>query len=421
MKIKNNIIIRLLSLLFLSICIGLLLLVGVYSISTDRIYNNAKASESLFISGENKIDNWVGYLRHGRIDNSTDSLMINIAVCRKYRSAFVNALLNPYSYCKEEVFEEGSTSDIRLFLYEDNIGGYSDYPRYWHGYLLYLVPGLLFFNIGDLKFLMMVVELLLAMVLLFEVGKINPIYMFCYAIGLLFVNPITTMINFQNADVIIIAMIFSIAIVKFKDYFLKENNYIVVFALIGICTSYFDFLTYPLVSWGFPMTTLLIIDDSNLKDRILKIVYCSLSWSFGYFGMWLGKWLLTTVFTTQDVISDAMFELTYRSGNIDNNGKEFSYFDVLLTNYESFNSPAYAALFALSAVVIVAYLIYSKKRIKLSKDILFKAIPYFIICVGPFAWYFVVKNHSITHSNLEFRNYSITLLNILIAFVNLHC
>lgn len=36
-----------------------------------------------------------------------------------------------------------------------------NYSRYWHGYLLYLKPLLLFFNVYDIKILMMFIQLLL--------------------------------------------------------------------------------------------------------------------------------------------------------------------------------------------------------------------------------------------------------------------
>ena len=115
-KMKNNIIVKNIVLLLISILLGTVLMIGVYALPTGRIENNVERSSSLYINGENKINNWVGNLRYGRLDNGTDSTMINAAICREYDSVIQNAMLNPILVLKSEAVADNNFSNISLSL-----------------------------------------------------------------------------------------------------------------------------------------------------------------------------------------------------------------------------------------------------------------------------------------------------------------
>lgn len=415
---RSNTILKMVIILIVSILLGTILMMGIYSLPTDNIRNNVENSTSLYEKDENKIDNWIGYLRYGKIDNFTDSIMINMALCREYDSTIENALLNPRFRVRENI-ENYSSSDISLFLDKDNVSGTIDYGRYWHGYLLYLVPGLLLMNVGGVRMLMMCVEFLLAMLLLYKLSKLDPIYMFAYAITLLFINPITVALNFQNADIYILTLLFSNIILFFNDWLKKNNRYYLLFTLFGILTSFFDFLTYPIVTLGISLVTVLLLNKKDLKQSLKEVILYSISWAFGYLGMWLGKWVVASLLTDTNVIKDAIESVLLRSSNVDNNGSNISFINALSIFKESIDDVPMTILGVLSVVIIIVYMIINKYKLVINKDYFKSIIPFVIVFIIPYAWAFVVRNHFSTHQFLEYRTMAISVLCKLIIIIKL--
>lgn len=126
----------------ISIIICTFLMLLLYSMPTDRIYENAKESVSLYDT--QMIRNWSGNTAYSKLDNFTDALMINIALYRPYESDVENAMLN--SYIRYEGLSNTMQQNLVTLLTDGTESGTkNDYARYWHGYLVYLIPGLIFF------------------------------------------------------------------------------------------------------------------------------------------------------------------------------------------------------------------------------------------------------------------------------------
>lgn len=405
---KNNVFIKGIISIICSILIGTVLMMGIYAIPNERLISNVERSSSLYINGENKINNWVGNLRYGKLDNSTDAAMIDIAMCREYDSLVNNALLNPLWDLKQEAIANDNSSNISLFFDENNIEGINSYSRYWHGYLLYLVPGLTLFTVGEMRMLMMAIQFIIAMVLLFGVGtRLGVKYMLPYMAAIIFINPITTALNFQNADVYIITILACIVILYFNNFINRNKNYYLLFTLTGICIAFFDFLTYPIVSFGLPMITYLLMNRKNLKESLYDIVLCFVFWGAGYVGMWAGKWIIASILTSENIIADAISALTLRSG-IENSEKlDLSYINALNTTKESFWDPVNAALCILFALVTVLINVMQKNKLDIK---LGKVLPLLVVSLSFFLWVFVARNHYITHQFLEYRSFAIVVL-----------
>ena len=405
---KNNVYVKGIILIVCSILIGTVLMMGIYALPNDRLISNVEKSSSLYINGENKINNWVGNLRYGRLDNSTDDAMIDAAVCREYDSIVENALLNPIYNLKLSVTANNNSSNISLYFNEDNIEGVSNYSRYWHGYLMYLVPGLTLFTVGEMRMLMMAVQFILAMILLFGIGiKLGIKYMLPYMAAIIFINPVTCALNFQNADVYIISMLSCICILYFNDFLNRNHNYYLLFTLTGIMIAFFDFLTYPIVSFGLPMITYVLMNRKSLKESLMDIGLCFVFWGAGYVGMWAGKWIVASLLTSENIIADAVSALTLRSGIDNSENLDLSYISALVTTKESFWDPVNAALCILFAAVTVAVNLVQKNHIVIKAT---KIIPPLIVSLSFFLWVFVARNHYITHQFLEYRSFAVVVL-----------
>lgn len=64
-------------------------------------------------------------------------------------------------------------------------------------------------------------------------------------------------------------------------------------AYIEAATSFFDFLTFPIVSLGIPLV--IVIDelaDRKFVDKIRSVIILSISWGMGYAEFWALKWVL---------------------------------------------------------------------------------------------------------------------------------
>lgn len=385
-----------------SIVIGFILMILVYSIPTSRIVNNVKNSIDVYDS--QLITQWAGWTRYSHLSNTSDLFMISESICRPYDSVIQNALLNP------NFDGPGSLIDsIKSFIFEGS-NTFSNYSRYWHGNLVYVIPMLFITNAGGIRTIFMIVEFVLAIILVLELNKIDKVYSYIFGFVVLFLNPITCALSFQNADIYIIGMVMSILVLKYNEWFKVNNRYFLLFVINGILVSYFDFLTYPMVAWGFPILLVNLINKSNTKHKIINIVISAIAWSIGYVGMWGGKWILASILTNENVILDAVNNILFRTG-----GEGYTYLETLAINLESVIDVPMLLLYVVSVFFIISCLTLEKKTFSINKKTFGNLLPYILIGLAPFAWYFVIRNHSYIHPWFEYRELAITYYSLLIA------
>ena len=413
MKRFSNKYINCILILISSILVGTLLLVCLYSIPTERARTNIKNSIEMY--DENVIKTWNGNIRYGKLDTATDIYMINSAVSRKYDSSLMNAMLNPQFDIKDKTQDPQRKALIRALNKEDV--EYSDYSRYWHGYSVYIIPGLYFFEIGELKTLIMCFCIIITSLVFVELAKKSMAYMLLFSIVVSFLNPVSIIMNFAITNVYFISIIAMYLVLKWNHYFIKDNRYICLFLIIGIFTSFFDFLTYPLVSWGLPIITLLLINkkvDISIFPLLVKI---SVMWCVGYIGMWAGKWCVASILTGVDVISNALNAFSARSLNIVENANTFSFFDVVSRQFEVFDRPIIVLM--LLGISIIAQIIYKSPKLSLNSLFKFDVLILLLISISPLVWFFVAKNHVYYHPWYEYRNLAITLWALYCSFIKL--
>ena len=403
-KISNNYFFKLFSIVIVSIIIATILMISVYTIPTDRAKNNITNSYNIY--SKDIIKTWTGNFRYGKLDTSTDILMINSSICRPYKSVIRNSLLNP-QFTNNDV-EDPQLVALGTFL-ENKYVRTIDYPRYWHGYALYMIPGLFLFNLGELRVVMMVAQIVLAMYLFYELSKKNRMLAFAYLVTYLFMNPVTMIMNFALASVHLVTSFMCIVLVKYNDYFIKDDRYVSLFALTGILISFFDFLTYPLVSWGILLVTALIINkDLSYIEKLWISIKGSFAWVFSYIGMWAGKWVVASLLTKENVFKDAYEALVNRTIGTDGVGYKFTYSDVLSKVFETFDR-AIISLFVFAILVFLINTFVNKKKIHINKETILEIGLLLLISVSAFVWYFVLMNHTFIHPWYEYRHLAITI------------
>lgn len=395
-----------------AVVLGTVLTIFLYSLPTGRIYENARNSIPLYST--QMIGNWSGDASYTTLSNYSDSIMINNAVYRPYESNVDNAMLNSYIQYKGE----GMNQNLVKFLTEGPDGGETvDYSRYWHGYLLYLIPGLAFFTVGEIKVLMMIVQMLLFALCLYEFGKIDFLYSALFTVVVLFINPVTTVLTFEDADIYIITMLFTFLILKKSEWLKQKERWKFIFALNGILVAYMDFFTYPLVAYGIPALTFLILEECWGKKAADIIVKSLFFWLSGYGGMWIGKWVMALLLTGNNTIADGVNAFKFRTAG--EGSQTYTYRYVLSCIWDAVKEPPMLILFILIFLGIGIYIWKNNCSFSLSREQLSMVIPVLVIGILPFVYYFVVRNHTAIHPWLEYRELAVTVFSVGVCGIKL--
>lgn len=387
-------------LIALALC-GYLMLVMVYSLPTERMQKNMEDSVSIFESE----GNYTRLMRqnHSQLDNYTDGIMLLTASHPRSENVW-RAAINAERYRTaatpaDTIVEVYSNSEEPLEPIT------TKYARYWHGYLLFLKPLLFLFDYGQIREIMMFTQIVLFSIILLLLSKKNKKLILPFIIFWIFLNPAATMLSLQFNTVLVITflVVFLILLieerVKIEDIFFWE----VFFLIVGALTSYFDLLTYPLVTLGIPVVVWVSLYMQKQLLRNLKNIFCISSfWGIGYGGLWGLKWLVGDLITGRSILSDAVEQVVYRTSDKVSD-KVITYAELLHELLASMRQYTWMFLILLIGIYFV-WDILKTRKVKIKMIII-----YIVIGLFPFVWFFVLKNHSYGHYWFTYRELSITV------------
>lgn len=408
--VKKHNYISLLILLVASVILGYLLLVISYLFPADRIRENIIKDYISVVS----VGEWMPGHDDTVPDYYTDSIMLLEAEYDSGDSAFITAVKSPRAllpgadYVYETYLRYNEVNELVFYEY--------DYYRYWHGYLIFLKPLLFFFSLGTVKYLTVLLQFTLLFVFLFLV--IRNGYSFRYAVPMIaaymYMNPITIGLSFQFSTVYSITL-FAL-IVLFADRQKRkifEVFPIFYFFVTGVVTSYFDLLTYPVLTFGIPAVYYYLLYAKNDKKDYLSYVLSFISWASGFGGMWLGKWLISLAVFGREVITDVSNSISVRSGfdaSETFSGNYVSYFDVLYKNISV--QVVYGVLIVALVVCLILFRIL-KKGFESFKNARTELIICLATALFPFVWYFLLPNHSWIHYWFTYRTLAVSVCSFI--------
>ncbi len=358
-----------------------------YSMPNDNIYNNV-------IKDTNMFDTLYPRLIPGDpatiIDVYTESKIITELLDRnEYASSVKNAMA---------VFSI-TPKDFNSFI-NGNTNVTWEYPRYWHGYLVGYNILFNFFDYTGVKIINLLFELVLIIgILKSMLDKNLKNYIIPFVMSLFFIHPEVIGFTLDYAPVFNVMLISVYILLKFKDKLFVNNNLIYYFMIIGMCTSFFDFLTFPLICLGAPLVFYLLLENNNLslKEIIVKILLFACVWAIGYAGMWISKWIIASIVLNQNVVLNAFSVVSVRSSV-----QGVSRFDALFKNILIYNNNFYyMVIMGLVGIYYIIRLIKVKECLTVKK--LKETIPLLLICITPFLWYILVSNHSYIHYWMTYR------------------
>ena len=179
--------------------------------------------------------------------------------------------------------------------------------------------------------------------------------------------------------------------------------------ITGMLTSYVDFLTAPIITLGVPLSIYFLIiqkkREIKLKEAIKILIIASINWGLGYVLTWFTKWVIVDICYDKNLIKTALEQVLYRTVYTFEKG----FFD---TVYETIYIIKWniVYIFVGSLIITIIRAIINRKKLKNIKIRLQEIFPYFVIMLMPFAWYFVLEEHSAKHIPFTFRKWILYLI-----------
>jgi len=361
-----------------------------YCIPKDAVLDNALIS--LQIVKKDKEQPPTSRLLFWEKDSFTDGLMLNEAFSGlDSQDPLQESLKNPFYIYHEECGH--IAGGILAATGKSDQVGTIYYGRYWHGYVVPLRIALCFLDITGIRIINCVLLWGLSFLLCWYVYKrISFITAIVMILGLAIVGMFTVIpYCMQFSTCFYIMLIGSLMLFVFPSLSSSINKRIIFFFIIGGVTSYFDFLTTPIITIAIPLALVLMINED--KRKIKMIVLLSLSWIAGYGGIWAAKWILATAITDINIIADAVDSIQYRT-----------------FTYTAFMKPRGVLLLSMCLVVVVltgimiACWLYMKRgNSGLAKNAYLLVIGYF-----PIIWFLTLQNHSYVHNWFVWRGLFVT-------------
>lgn len=293
--------------------------------------------------------------------------------------------------------------------YSDYMGSY---PYYWHGYVSVLRPAMLLFDYTELRVVSSIGQTVLLLALAFLIGREKGIrYVAMLLTSYVLLMPAAVSMSLQFTWVFYIALIGTLVLLKKRGFFSEKGRYVFFFLILGMLTSYFDLLTYPLVTWGIPLIWWLVTDGSDREERfwVGRVIRSGFGWIAGYAGMWAMKWALASAVLHQDVFESAMNEVFFRSGTLE--GEVYSLAarcEALYVNWKHYEYKVFGMILAVWLVWWVCRTVLNGGWRRDSKR---RAL--LLTGASSVVWYFVLANHTQIHHFFTYRIFSVSVLAFL--------
>ncbi|MFQ9321988.1 MAG: hypothetical protein ACLR3E_08190 [Enterococcus durans] len=323
-----------------------------------------------------------------KLDNFTDHLMIRKTMARPELSPLENAM---------------------------TVDGY---PRYWHGYLVFLRPMLMFMSLGNLRMIYAtVLFLLLGLTFYFLIKRSDIFFAISFLISLSIANVATFFFSMQFSNILIVTLLATLLLLAKIEWFQTKTNLFLYFFIIGSVANFFDLLTIPLVSWGIPITIFSYVTNKYTTDKkeslgkqLETLVGTGVFWGIGYGLTWFFKWAISSVILRQNVIKDAIKQILFRTEG--NNDYPLARVDMLKLNVDLMYTNTTLLILGLTCVFFLYYS-FKKRGFQFSWGFILAMV---FIALTPYIWYNVLANHSQIHFWFTYRVQILTTFALLSIF-----
>ncbi|MCM1099918.1 MAG: hypothetical protein NC079_06540 [Clostridium sp.] len=357
----------------------------------EHVYQSLPLLEREF-EAENLIAEYPGTFMGG----FTDCLMLENAIYRSDAHSLWEQILCMYR--GESGTGDGWATGYSLSDYLAGIPQPAEvsYARYWHGYLVVLKPLLWLTTFPSIRLVAAWAQpLLIGLVVLVCCRRKDRFPALAFLVSVPFLYYFSLFTSLSLSICFYILTIALSAQLSLEGEIRRRGWYGEFFVLVGMATAYFDFLTYPLVTLGFPLCVYLYYDRGSVAKRFRNMLLYSAEWGIGYMGLWMMKWILAEIFTGEKVIADGLKTLAARTGAVESAaGSGFA--KVLWSNISPFANWGFGLLAAGIAVWLCVYIVRHRRNI--CRESFLGGGLLLLVALYPFVWFFLTQNHSSEHS-----------------------
>ncbi len=392
----------------------------VYMLPVTSMYQHAVESLPIF-EEEGVSPTLIPGFQSTYLDTYTDMTMLNMALYDGDEFVLDKAMKGfYYKYDGANIFDSG----IQYLQGKEGAQAVS-YARYWHGWIVFLKPLLLFFNYAEIRMLNFILQSVLALILLIKMlrNEYAKLYVVPLFIAFMTIMPLSTAMSMGLAILYYVILISAILFISIFDQLKRKKTVFLFFMILGIITCFVDLVTYPLATMGILLILWIILNHGYEGEcgwkQLREAAWLVTGWCAGYLGMWVGKWLIGSFITDENILKDAILMVLYRLSH--GSGESGQYIEihigeVLSRNIAVLCNPIFICMFVCAAVMIW-------KNTDRYECLSFSKYEFFLLFgVGcfPFIWYLCVGNHSYIHYWMTYKSLSITVFawgSLLVAYV----
>lgn len=319
----------------------------------------------------------------------------------------LGAILTNDLYCYESA--DSITQELEFFaagMQEDSI---MHYVRYWMGFRALLRVGLTFLSYFQIRRYLGLAFFCLLFALTFRIAKYTDEKLaYLFALSVILVRPQVIVSSLQFCCCFFIAFI-AMLIVPWLHRNPKWEG--IFFMEIGMLTMYLDFYSVPLITFGYPMVYLLVLQVKNSQTvSVKRICTLLLYWFLGWGLMWMAKLLLTTLFTEINGFENGISSFLGRVGIIKNQDLLQYYsipyafsqlFKVIFSDFEG------AIIYCLGILFCVAAIVYRTVKRSIPLGAYFAHKYFLIIAAIPFVWFVITAQPIAIHAFFQYRSIAI--------------
>ena len=392
--------------ILISSVIGLTMLCLVYLLPTDLMENNVEPLRN--IKWEQSEYLWSG-IAGSYLNNYTDAFMLNTAIC-KGKGNIIEKANAAYSY----EYTDNGVNSLQSYLRGEDGDNIVPYARYWNGYLIVLKPLLLVLSYNQIRVFNVVVQTILISFLLVLIWKNKREHVIPFLCSILLIHPYVISQNMHFSVVYYILLGSLIGFFLFRRKIEQNMDY--WFLCIGIAVSFFELLTYPLIT----LVYMLIFEESMRSEKeeglfadFRRIISYIWAWGVGYIGIWGIKWIISSMILKDNVIANAIGQVLYRSSGSDIAGNKVGRLEVLWLNMQDYFNPVtlYILVISLAAIMIFSFF---EKRIWIESEGNY-IVKLLVIALMPVMWLMAKTNHSYIHHWMTYRELAPSVFSILIV------
>lgn len=421
MKKINRYIIIFIIVLFLLITI----LTIIAKIPTEKVERNLKQAMLYYKENLAEITMIKEDREYSYLHPYADEIILNIIKCLDTEKPLSSVLEARY-YTR---YKNDMSNLKYIELMANDYEGNTEYMRYWHGSIIFIKPLLILFTLEEIYIINAVILGILLIILismLIKKGFLGIAISFIIAIIMSAIWYVPFTFEYiWNFYIMIIASIISI-IIETKHSENKNEKIFKLFLIVGMLTCFFDFLTTEILTFLVPITMIFAMrmkknEIKSLKEEIIFLIKCSIIWLIGYGGMWICKWILSSIVLNINAIDYVKENLLYR---INGKVREFTKLELIFNAVKRNFLTLYPInlvkdkIIILLTIIVMCYicvLILQRRDKKEIKYIIILSL----IAIVPYIRYIVLSQHSYMHSFFTFRSQIPTIMCYNLILINL--